>query len=625
MPYFNVSIPLKLKTLTYQYDEELNLKGFAVQVPLKNRFVEGVVINNTKKPDEIVQIKKIQAIIGRAYEEKFIDFLQWMSSYYISEIGSVLRVTFFEEVMALLKGEKNKRKLKKKNSAPESVSFLLEHYLLNNETISKIINITRAGNYKAFLVHCPDFFYEIKLMIEVVKGLLSEDRTILLILPEIKEAQRLFNLLRNFTNQIVLLHSDMKRSDLLFSIKEIIANKVKVIVGTRFAVFAPVKKLSLIMIAQESSWLYKAEESPRYHARDCAVMRGFIEGCPVVLTDFMPSTTSYYNALRGKYELIDDFNQLKHPDIKILRQPYQSIFHPETLLYLKLYQKEGILVTSPRSGYSLLRCSECGEVIKCGKCGYSMIFRKSERLLECFRCGVVMKIPDQCFYCSGVALHPVGVGVERIVEELKNIFFGKHAEIKEIDLESDQIQGIWVGQTGKIKKRYADGFKGAVILDFDFFLSIPDYRTFENAFSKVLSICQLIKQNGTLFIQTRNPGGEIFKFIRSNNFKDFYLYELKHREQTGFPPFSRLIKLMIKPKKTFIDESLNRVKEFLKNHISGEIIGPLKNQEKEEFVFILRSKDKKRLIDELTNTIKTLKTFKSFSLKVEVDPVSLKI
>lgn len=623
MPYFNVSIPLKLKTLTYQYDEELNLKGFAVQVPLKKRIVEGVVIENTTKPDEIVQIKKIQAIIGRAYEEKFIDFLQWMSSYYIAEIGSVLRVTFFEEVMALFKGNKNKRKLAKKISAPESVS--LEHYSLNNETISKIINITKAEEYKALLVHCPNFFYEIKLMIEVVKKLLSEDKTILLILPEIKEAQRLFNLLRNFTDQIVLLHSDMKRSELLFSIKEIIENRVKVIVGTRFAVFAPAKKLSLIMIAQESSWLYKAEESPKYNARDCAVMRGFIEGCPVVLTDFMPSTTSYYNALKGKYELIDDFNQLKHPKIKILRQPYQSIFHPETLLYLKLYHEEGILVTSPRSGYSLLRCSECGEVIKCGKCGYSMIFKKSERLLECFRCEVVMKIPIQCFYCSGVALHPVGVGVERILEELKNIFLGKHTEIREIDLESEQIQGIWVGQIGKIKKRYAETFKGAVILDFDFFLSIPDYRTFENAFSKVLSISQLIKENGTLFIQTRNPGGEIFKFIRSKNFKDFYLYELKHREQTGFPPFSRLIKLILKPKKTFTNDRLNQVKEFLKNHLSAEIIGPLTNQEKEEFVFIIRSRDKKKLIDELTHSVEKLKTFRGFSLNIEVDPESLKI
>jgi len=163
----------------------------------------------------------------------------------------------------------------------------------------------------------------------------SSDGTILLVLPEIKDAQKLFNFLKGCNIQAVLLHSEMKRAELLSSIKEIIEDKVKVIVGTRFAVFAPVKKLSLIMLAQESSWLYKAEETPRYHARDCAVMRGFIECCPVVLTDFMPSTTSYYNALRGKYELIDDFNQLKHPDIKILRQPSSNYFSSRGIALFK--------------------------------------------------------------------------------------------------------------------------------------------------------------------------------------------------------------------------------------------------------------------------------------------------
>lgn len=625
MFYFDVSIPLKLKTLTYQYDEELNLKGFAVQVPLKNKLVEGIVIDRTEKPEGIIQIKRIHSILGKVYEEKFIDFLKWISSYYLSEMGSVLRTTFFEEVIALLKGKKIRKKSKKKNVIPEIVSFPLENYPSKIETVSKIVNLTKTKNYRTLLIHCPNFFYELKLMIDVVKELLSEHKTTLLIVPEIKDAQRLFNILRNFNERVVILHSDMTRSELLFSIKEIIEDNAKVIIGTRFALFAPVKKLSLIMVAQESSWLYKAEESPRYNTRDCAVMRGFIEGCPVVLTDFMPSTTSYYNALIGKYDLIDDFNYLKHPEIKILRQPYQSIFHPETLLYLKLHQKDGVLVTSPRSGYSLVRCSECGEVIKCEKCKHSMIFRKSLKILECLRCNVVMKIPQQCPHCAGFDMHSVGVGIERITEELKNIFSGKNVEIRELDLESEEFQGVWVSQTGKIKKGYSTDFKGGVIVDFDFFLSIPDYRAFENAFAKVLSISQLIRQDGVLFIQTRNPESELFRFIRSKDFKGFYLYELKHREQTGFPPFSRLIKLIIKPKKRFKEESLEKIRDILKRPISGEVIGPIKDQNKGDFVFILRSRDKKKITEEAKNSLTILENFKDISFKVEVDPVSLKI
>ncbi|WP_353684593.1 hypothetical protein V4D30_02025 [Thermodesulfovibrio sp. 3907-1M] len=621
MPYFDVSIPFKLKTLTYQYDKDVDLKGFAVKVPLKNRTVEGIVIKGTDKPEEIMQIKRIQAIIGRAYEEKFIDFLYWMSYYYVSEIGSVLRATFFEEIMRLLKGIKNK---KVSRHHTELTSFHLEHYFLNDETLSKIVYSTNMGNYKAFLVHCPDFFYEMKLMVETVKKLLSVDGAILLMLPEKKDAQRLYSTLKELDCRVVLLHSEMSRSEILFSIKEIIENRAKIIVGTRFAIFAPVKKLSLIMVSQESHWLYKEEQSPRYHARDCAIMRGFIEGCPVVLTDFMPSTTSYYNALRGKYEFIEDFNRVKHPQIKVLRQPYQSIFHPETLLYMKLNYKEGILVTCPRSGYSLLRCSECGEVIKCEKCGLSMTFHKSTKTVECFRCGFVMKAPQQCLYCSGVDIHPVGVGVERIKDELKNIFLGRQSEIKEMELETEEYHGVWVAETGKVKKGHLPVFKGVVVVDFDFFLFIPDYRTLERAFAKVLSLSQLIREDGDLFIQTRNPSNEFFKFIRSYNFKDFYLYELKHRQEAAFPPFSRLIKLIIKIKESASESVLNEIKDFLKSHVTGEIMGPTKN-ENGEFVFILRAKDKKRLIDDFNKAAQKLKFFKGISFKVEVDPVNLKI
>lgn len=620
MPYFDVSIPLKLKTLTYCYDEDIDLKGYAVKVPLKNKVVEGIVINKTEKPENLVQIREIQQIIGKAYEEKFIDFLKWMSFHYVSEIGSVLRATFFEEIMKILKEIKIKKSSRK---IKESIPFQLKDYPLNNETLSKIIEIATKGIFKTFLVHCPNFLYEMKLMVETVKGVSSLDGAVLLIVPEKRDAQRLYSSIKELDSRVVLLHSEMPRSEILYSIKEIIENRVKIIVGTRFAVFAPVKKLSLIMVSQESQWVYKEEQSPRYHARDCAVMRGFIEGCPVILTDFMPSTTSYFNTLIGKYEFIDDFNRLKHPEIKILRQPYQYIFHPETLLYLKLYHKEGILISCPRSGYSLLRCGDCGEVIKCEKCGISMTFQKSTKKMECFRCGFSMTVPELCPNCSGVSVYPVGVGIERVKEELKNIFSDKQTEIKDIEIETEEFQGIWVGKPERAKKGILSVFKGVVVVDFDFFFFIPDYRILEKAFAKVLLLSQMIKENGTMFIQTRNPGNEFFKFIRSYNFRDFYLYELKHRQETGFPPFTRLIKLAVKLKKTASVVSIDKIKNFLKSKVSGELLGPLKNED--EFVFILRSRDKKNLIDELNKAVIELNTFKGISFKVEVDPVNLKI
>lgn len=624
MPYFDVSIPLKLKTLTYLYEEDKDLIGYAVEVPFRNRTSYGIVLNKREiPPADISEIKQITKILGRAYSEKFVSFLQWLSFYYLSEIGSVLRMTFFEEIVKLLKGKKTGKFLQTKPISSLIPSISLEQ--VKEETVSKIVEATRMKKYKTFLIHYPDISYEIALMFETVKRLSSEE-TILLIMPEIKDTMLLFSLIKEKIDEnVALLHSDMKHSELLDSIDRIMQDKARIIVGTRSALFAPAKKLSLIMVAEESSWLYKEEQTPRYNARDCAVMRGFIENCPVVLTAEAPSVTSYFNSIRGKYELIDDFQIKKHPEIKIVRQPYKSIFHPETLFSLRQHYKEGVLITAPRSGYSLLRCAECGEIIRCRNCGYTMIFHKSLNSLECFRCNLMIKTPQECPYCLSTNVHSIGTGVEKIKEEVEKIFSKKNIKIKEFELEHEEFKGIYVIQTSRIKKGYVPVFKSAVIVDFDFFLSIPDYRALENAFLRILSIARLIKEDGILIIQTGYIGNEFLRFIQNYNFRDFYLYELKHREKAGFPPFVRLIKLRIKLKKTAKEETLQKVKELLNDQISGEVLGGQRDKDKNEFIFILRSKDKKELTEEAQNLLKKLKDLKGISFKVEVDPVSLRI
>lgn len=140
------------------------------------------------------------------------------------------------KILKEIKIKKSSRKIK------ESIPFQLKDYSLNNETLSKIIEIATKGIFKTFLVHCPNFLYEMKLMVETVKGVSSLDGAVLLIVPEKRDAQRLYSSIKELDSRVVLLHSEMPRSEILYSIKEIIENRVKIIVGTRFAVFAPVKK-----------------------------------------------------------------------------------------------------------------------------------------------------------------------------------------------------------------------------------------------------------------------------------------------------------------------------------------------------------------------------------------------
>jgi primosomal protein N' (replication factor Y) len=626
MPYFDVSIPQKVKVLTYYFDKEIDLTGYAVTVPLKNKLVEGIVIDKKDyKPVEVEQIKKIESILGKAYSKSFIDFLKWMSFYYLTETGTVLRATFLDEIISILKGKKGKKSSSKLLNK-KKINLPLESIPLNIETLSKITVLAKESKYKTLLIHTPNILYEIKLMIEAVKGLLQLDGTALLIFSEIRDAISCFEYFEeHFIDKTVLIHSEMTKTELKNSIKKIMSNEVKIIVGTRSAIFVPVHKLCIIMLFQESSWLYKAEESPKYHTRDCAIKRGFIENCPVILFDTAPSVTSYYNVLSGKFDFIDDFNQLKHPEIKILRQPRNNLFHPDVLLNLKLLVKEKVLVISPRAGFSLLRCSACGEIIKCDRCESRMIFNKNNLTIKCNRCNLTVKTFESCPYCASLDLYPLGIGVERLKEELQKIFSKRNVEIKDFDLGQNQMEGIFIGQASKIKKTYTSIFKGAVFVDFDFFLTIPDYRAIENAFAKVLSISHLIKEEGIIFIQTGKPEMDIFKFFHSYNFKELYLTELKNRKEANFPPFVRLVKISFLLKKTISTDIIEELKRFLKSNISGEIIGPIKGEQTNEFVFILRSKEKRRLIEDLSKHIDKLKDFKGIIYKIEVDPVSLKI
>ncbi len=631
MPYYDVSIPLKLKNLTYYYDKDEDLTGFAVRVPLKNKFYDGIVIKKTEKPLEIEQIKSIDTVWGQAYTRNFIEFLQWMSFYYIAEIGTILRLTFFEEITDILKGKK-KRKRASTQSSDHADKTFFENLAFNQETVSKIIQAFCNQKYKAFLLHSPNIAYEIKILLQVLDALSTrqpksiytqQEGTMLFILPEIRDVETVYQLIKDkFDNKVVKLHSEMKPSELFASIEKIMHDEAKVVVGTRFAIFAPVKKLSLVMLSQESSWLYKAEEPPRYHTRECALMRGFIEECPVVLSSSMPSVFSYFNVIRRKIELIDDFSCLPHPKIKILRQPFNRVFHQDVSFYLKLYEKENLLVISPRTGYSLLRCNDCGEIIRCEICGYSMIYQKEVRGIECFRCNLEQNAPLNCPYCSGISLQPIGAGVERLKEELSKLVADKQISIGELDFESTEIKGIYVAHAGKIRKTYSPIFKCAVFVDFDLFLSLPDYQAVENAFAKVLTVSQMLKDDGFLFIQTRSPENEIFRYIRRYNFKDFYHYELKHRHEVNFPPFVRIIKLIVKIKRANSTDTVEKLKNLLKYRIYGETIGPLKGQGRDEFIFILRSRDKKRFTEEANHYLDEIKNIKGISYKIEVDPVS---
>lgn len=621
MPYYDVSIPLKLKTLTYKLEEDLDLEGYAVRVPLRNKFYDGLVVcKREERPEGVGELKNIESVIGRVYSKKFMEFIKWLSFHYASELGVVLRATFFDEIVEILRKKKAREK---KDREHEKIKLYqnLEELNLEKLTLKKVTEAIDSAKYRTILIHCPYSPYEFKLMLETARYLLSINKRGIFICPTIREACWFFEQISD--SRATLIHSELRRSEIHNALKKIISEETKIVVGTRIALFAPIEEVSVIMVSQESSWLYKAEESPRYNLKEAAVMRGFIEGIPVVLTDFMPSVSSYYNAIKGKFEFINDFYSSRHPEIRILKQPTHRVFSPELLFRIKLTDTQNFLILSPRIGYGFLACSDCGKILRCRNCSSILIFHRQNKALECKNCNIFERVPDQCHDCGGFNLQSFGIGIERVLEELKSATSKPIEYTEYLNWENEHIEGILIGQAGKIKKCLNPLFQAVVFLDFDFYLSIPDYRAMENAFAKILSTTHLVEPNGTVYIQTRNPENVFYQFVRSYDFKRFYLMELKHRQETGFPPYGRIVKLRLMLAKSSSQDKLKKVQEILKSKISGTVTGPVRGKVDGEFLYILRSKDKRRLIEETHLSLEKLSQMKGLSYKIEVDPVSL--
>lgn len=621
MPYYDVSIPLRLKTLTYFYEQDLDLVGYAVRVPLRSGRYSGLVIEKREqKPEGVQELRKIEEIIGKVYESKFLDFIKWLSFYYVSELGVILRATFFEEIVEILRGKLAKQR-KPVKLATSELSFEISEVKLKDETLERVEKAIENSGYKTLLIHSPNPLYEFRLLLETVALTLSKNKRGIFIVPTIAEAKALFGQISD--HRAALLHSELRKSELIETLRRIISGEVNIVVGTRIALFAPLKGVSVIFVSQESSWLYKAEESPRYNLREASVMRGFIETAPVILCDFMPSISSYYNAMRGKFEFIDNFEASKHPEIRILKQPKDRALSQELVFRIKTLDDRRFLILSPQTGYSLLRCDECAQFIKCPLCSSNLIFHRESKNLECRCCKRLSTSPEQCPYCGSFNFECFGTGVERVLEEVKGI---ASVPIEYYDYNfahGDQLRGVVISKLGRVTKSLSPIFDAVVFLDFDFLLSIPDYRAPENAFSKLLSTTHLVNPEGTVFIQTRNPENQFYRFLRNYDFKRFYQKELILRKETLLPPFGRIVKLQVVLGKSFSMEKLERVKEILNSETSAKVAGPFRGKSEREFYFLLRSTEKRRLIEETHSSLKQLCKIKGINCKVEVDPTSL--
>ncbi|MGO9015085.1 MAG: primosomal protein N' [Dissulfurispiraceae bacterium] len=655
--YVNVVFPLKIPPLTYKapYGAPADLRGRIVRAPLMGRSIRGLVMSTSEKPEMLIKkdIREIQEIYQNVMSTSGIAFLQWLADYYLTPVGTALRSSFFEEIASIVTQGTEEQAAE---GGPGGHA-IIPCESADNAAVSAICTSISKHGYRSFLYRAESSGEERALLISALTRLKDSLRHAVILAPEIAHLEYIVSPLKDlFGERVCVLHSKLSRKETAAALKRIITDVSDIVVGTRSAILAPLRKVSFIAVLAEHSRSYKAEEGLRYSGRDIAVMRGFHEKACVLLSSICPSVESVYNVSVGKYVMLENDRHMskegraERPKIKIIAmggaRGDRMILASEPIKEAKRLASlnERFLFLSSRKGYSLLRCEDCGFVERCGLCDVPLVFHKGEDVLKCQYCGSAEKSSVSCSQCGGTAIGAYGAGTERVKEQVEKLLKAEALLVEKgrsvgrvITEDGDDLAALVVGTSyakGLAYKKSAEQrpFGAAAFLNTDALLLQPDFRLYERAFQEIITVAQLVKRDGTVFLQTKMPQNNVLRFIRAYDFDGFYRYELEQRKAFNNPPYTKLVLFTVpfqdvqKEPGRVLDE-MQRAAGALSSG-TVEVLGPVElpyHSKKYHrcIQLLLKSKDRNALHDAARAVLKGLGKIKGAKIVVEVDPLKI--
>ena len=501
------------------------------------------------------------------------------------------------------------------------------------QALEGIRGAVASRNFAGMLVHGVTGSGKTAVYLAAMREVLEQGRSAILLVPEIGLTPAVAaDLHQVFGNEVAILHSALTGPERAQQWHRIKRGETRVVVGTRSAVFAPVSDLALIIVDEEQDSSYKQEETPRYHARDVAVMRAKMAGAVVVLGSATPSLESYYNAKKHKYALLqlpDRVEERPMPEVEILdmRQEFQETGQEQVIsrklaeeIRARLEKNEQVMVLLNRRGYSpVVLCRACGKTLECRNCAVAMTHHKRERKMECHYCGHVAHIPEKCEHCGSEYVYFVGTGSEKLEELLHGMF--PQARIGRLD--RDTVRGredfervlnalsagdldMLVGTQMIAKGHDVHGVTLVGVVGADHALSMPDFRAAERTFQLLTQVAGRAGRGqspGKVVLQTYFPDHYAVQFAARHDFAGFYDKELQFRSWMHYPPYSAIANVLIRSEK--LDEALTWSGElgrwFDKTRHEGiRVLGPaaapiLRLKRDYRYHFILKSPSREKM------------------------------
>jgi primosomal protein N' (replication factor Y) len=609
MIVLDVAVPVPLnKTFHYLSPEGVNpesIIGKRVKIPFGKRILIGYVVTCLYiEEDSSLKLKQVMEVIDDdvLINSETIELADYISKNYICSLGEAYSSIIPVSMQA-------PKKISKKTKNVFELSY--KRHVLNvqqRNAVSAINANLDKNSYSVFLVHGVTASGKTEVYINAIEHALNQDKNAIMLIPEISLTPQFVDIMtRRFGSKIGVWHSGITNVEKYKLFHKAKTGEIKIMLGARSAIFAPFKKLGVIIIDEEHEHTYKQEQKPSYDAREIAKWRGKYHNAVVIFGSATPSLETYRDAQENKIcliELSERVDKKELPEVKIItlkeRLFKTSLLLPETVdsISKALARKEQIIVFLNRRGYSpAIMCKKCSTVYQCPKGSISMVFHRNPDLVKCHYCGETKHLPLTCPVCKGREVIVFGTGTQKVEDELKRLF--KNAKIFRLD-----------GDTASTKETYANAYTGVkneeydillgtqmiakgfdfprislvCVIDADTSLYLPGFKSVERTFQLITQVAGRSGRGnikGSVIVQTNNPTHYAIEHAKNHDFVSFYNIEIEQRKKMFYPPYCDVAKIVIRNKnEQKVDEDSENLFTFLKGlndsyEVGLKLLGPV--------------------------------------------------
>ena len=526
-------------------------------------------------------------------------------------------------------------------------------YELNPDQVKARDEILNTDD-SVYLLHGITGSGKTEVYMDIIEKMIKKDKTAIVLVPEISLTPQMVGRLKSrFNDTIAILHSRLSEGEKYDEYRKIAKGLVKIVIGARSAVFAPLTNIGVIVIDEEHTTSYKQESNPKYSAIDIAIERAKTHNAKVILGSATPSLESYSRTLANIYHLVElnkRANDKPLPKVNIVdmnKEKKKGSYFSQVLIDKInecLNKKEQIILLLNRRGYaSFVTCSSCGYVSKCPNCDVTLTYHKSSDMERCHYCGYAIKRHDICPECHEKAIKNLGVGTEKIEEELNKLF---NAKIIRMDFDTTGTKGAHERIINAFKNHEYDILLGTQMiakgLDFplvtlvgvinaDTSLMIPNFRSSEYTFqllSQVAGRSGRSDKEGCVIIQTYNKDHYAIKLSETQDYLSFFKQEMAIRKKLNYPPYCYIVsvKVISTDYETAKNESNTIAYKLRENLTNSEILGPsigsiFKVKNTYRFGITIKYKKEDNLYPYLNMLVEHYKNNAKIRLDIDFNPI----